>query len=245
MRHFLSAAMVMLLGFVFVNVLPAQNLPKMINGGVLNGKAVSLPKPAYPEEAKVAKLQGTVQIKVIIDEGGNVESAEPSTEPIFVTKTNPEGISEKIELPTADPSLVEAARTAALQARFSQTRLSGVPVKVSGVITYNFVANGDAELQLAAKGDVLNGKAISLPNAEYPAAAKAVKASGTVSVQVTVDEDGNVISAVAVGGHPLLRNAAMKAAGQAKFAPTMVNGSATKVSGVLTYNFVLPDEGNF
>ena len=243
MKHFLSTAAVMLLCFVYVNVLPAQELPKMINGGVLNGKAVSLPKPVYPEEAKVAKLQGTVQIKVVIDEGGNVESAEPSTEPIVVTKTNAEGVAEKVELPAADQLLVEAARNAALQARFTQTRLSGVPVKVSGVITYNFVAEESSAITPAEKGEVLNGKALTLPNAVYPDAAKAVKASGTVTVEVTVDEGGNVISAVAVGGHPLLRNAALKAAGLAKFAPTLVNGTATKVSGVLTYNFVLPDEG--
>ena len=244
MKHFLSAAVVLLLCFVYVNVLPAQDVPKIINGGVLNGKAISLPKPAYPDEAKAAKLEGTVRIKVVIDEEGNVESAESVIEPFFITKTDADGNAEQVEVPQADPMLVEAARAAALEARFSPTRLSGTPVKVSGIITYNFVVGGTAATKSDAPiSDVLNGKAISLPNAEYPVAAKAVKAAGTVTVKVTVDEGGNVISATAIGGHPLLRNAALKAAGLAKFAPTLVNGTATKVTGVLTYNFVLPDEG--
>jgi TonB family protein len=241
MKHLFSTAAFLLFVFVFVNVVPAQDVPKIIKGGVLNGKATSLPKPAYPEEAKAAKLSGTVKIKVIIDEEGNVESAEPSEEVIRYSKSKPDGSTEEGELQPADPILVEAARSAALLARFSPTRLSGVPVKVSGVITYNFVSEGPVALKMAPKSEVLNGKAILLPNPEYPPAAKAVKATGVVMVQVTVDENGDVISAAAVSGHPLLRSAAMSAAREAKFEPTYVNGSAVNVTGHLTYNFALPD----
>ena len=88
-------------------------------------------------------------------------------------------------------------------------------------------------------GGVLNGKAVSKPEPVYPPIAKVAKASGTVTVEVTVDEEGNVISASAVSGHPLLQQAAVAAARQAKFSPTKLNGSPVKVSGILTYNFVL------
>jgi protein TonB len=64
---------------------------------------------------------------------------------------------------------------------------------------------------------VLNGKAISKPQPPYPAIAKAARAAGTVTVQITVDEQGNVISATATSGHPLLRQAAAQAARQARF----------------------------
>ena len=87
-------------------------------------------------------------------------------------------------------------------------------------------------------GGVLNGKAISLPNPPYPPVAKAAKASGTVVVQVIVDENGNVVSAEAVSGHPLLRAAAVAAARGAKFSPTKLSGQPVKVSGVIQYNFV-------
>lgn len=88
-------------------------------------------------------------------------------------------------------------------------------------------------------GGVLNGKAISKPVPPYPAIAKAARASGTVTVQITVDETGKVVSAKAVSGHPLLLQAAQQAAYQARFSPTMLSGQAVKVSGVITYNFVL------
>ena len=86
-------------------------------------------------------------------------------------------------------------------------------------------------------GGVLNGKAISKPAAVYPPVAKAARASGTVTVQVVVDERGNVVSAKAVGGHPLLRQAAAAAAAGARFSPTMLSGKPVRVSGVITYNF--------
>ncbi len=87
-------------------------------------------------------------------------------------------------------------------------------------------------------GGVVNGKATSLPKPPYPAAAKAVRASGAVSVQVLIDEDGNVVSASATSGHPLLRAAAVQAARGARFSPTMLSGQKVKVSGVIVYNFV-------
>jgi periplasmic protein TonB len=91
--------------------------------------------------------------------------------------------------------------------------------------------------KIISKG-VVNGSAISLPKPNYPPAAKAVRAAGTVSVQVTIDENGNVISASAAGGHPLLQQAAVGAARQAKFRPTLLSGTPVKVTGIITYNFV-------
>jgi protein TonB len=88
-------------------------------------------------------------------------------------------------------------------------------------------------------GGVLNGKAISKPQPAYPAIAKAARAQGTVTVQILVDESGRVISASAVNGHPLLQAAAVAAARQARFSPTLLSGQPVKVSGVITYNFVL------
>ncbi len=87
-------------------------------------------------------------------------------------------------------------------------------------------------------GGVLNGKAISLPHPPYPPIAKQAHASGTVVVQVTIDENGNVISAHAVSGHPLLQAVAVAAARGAKFSPTKLSGQPVKVTGVITYNFV-------
>jgi periplasmic protein TonB len=87
-------------------------------------------------------------------------------------------------------------------------------------------------------GGVLNGKAINLPKPAYPPIARAAHASGTVVVQVLIDENGNVVSAHAVSGHPLLQAAAVGAAKSARFSPTKLSGQPVKVTGVIQYNFV-------
>ncbi len=86
-------------------------------------------------------------------------------------------------------------------------------------------------------GGVVNGKANYLPKPIYPAAAKSVKAAGAVNVQVLIDETGNVVSAKAVDGHPLLRGEAEKAARSAKFSPTLLSQQPVKVSGIIVYKF--------
>ena len=90
---------------------------KPISGGVLNGTAISLPPPAYPETARRMRNQGTVVVEVVLDESGKVVSANATSGP---------------------PMLRDAAVQAALKARFSPTKLSGQPVKVSGIINYKF-----------------------------------------------------------------------------------------------------------
>ena len=58
-------------------------------------------------------------------------------------------------------------------------------------------------------------------------------------MQIVIDEQGHVISAKATSGSPLLQAAAMQAALQARFTPTLLGGQAVKVTGSITYNFVL------
>ena len=89
-------------------------------------------------------------------------------------------------------------------------------------------------------GGVLNGKATLLVQPTYPPVASAVRASGEVVVQVLIDENGTVISAQAVSGHPLLKAASEAAARASKFSPTTLSGQPVKVRGSIVYNFVLP-----
>ena len=96
---------------------PAPKPMKPVSGGVLNGTALSLPPPAYPESAKRMKIQGVVTVEVVLDETGKVISANATDGPQM---------------------LRDAAVLAAKRARFSPTKLSGMPVKVSGVINYKF-----------------------------------------------------------------------------------------------------------
>lgn len=84
---------------------------------------------------------------------------------------------------------------------------------------------------------VLNGRATALPKPDYLAIARSARATGQVGVSIMIDERGNVISARAVSGNPLLHAAAVKAARQAKFTPTKLSGKPIKVVGAIIYSF--------
>jgi protein TonB len=96
---------------------PTPHAP--ISGGVLNGKAVHLVQPPYPPIARSAHASGQVVVQVLIDENGNVVAAHATS---------------------GHPLLQAAATNAARASKFTPTKLSGQPVKVNGVIIYNFVA---------------------------------------------------------------------------------------------------------
>ena len=87
---------------------------------------------------------------------------------------------------------------------------------------------------------VLNSEARYLPKPNYPPMAKQIRVQGTVAVQVLIDETGKVVSAKPVSGHPLLVPEAVRAAMGARFSPTIIGDQAVKISGVITYNFVMP-----
>jgi TonB family protein len=91
------------------------------DGGVLNGKAIRLPSPSYPAGARNAGASGVVVVQVLIDERGRVIAACAVA---------------------GHPLLRDSAVAAARGALFTPTKLSGKPVRVTGVVTYNFVRIG-------------------------------------------------------------------------------------------------------
>ena len=180
--------------------------------------------------------------------GGNADFHIPVSGPknagtLYVKATSPDGswMYERLDLAVA------GAGTVSLLDRNVVQPPPGAPVDVEEDAD-DAAEEGDdggaaptppAAEDGAVSGGVLDGKAVSKPAPPYPPAAKAARAAGTVTVQVTVDETGHVVSAQAVSGHPLLRPAAVEAARQARLAPTLLGGQPVKVTGVLTYNFVL------
>jgi outer membrane biosynthesis protein TonB len=63
-------------------------------------------------------------------------------------------------------------------------------------------------------------------------------ASGSVAVQILIDERGCIQTARALSGHPLLQAASVQASRQACFYLTLLSGQTVKVKGVITYNFI-------
>jgi TonB family protein len=95
------------------------------------------------------------------------------------------------------------------------------------------------EIRRVSEG-VVQGAAIKKIQPLYPTIAKKSKASGSVEVQITISEQGRVIDAVAVGGHALLRRAAVEAAEQWTFHPTTLNAIPIIVQSTLTFVFTAP-----
>lgn len=94
-----------------------DNRPVRVTSSMLQGKAIERAKPGYPPLAKQIHLQGDVSVEVMISPEGRVESARVvSGHPIFS----------------------QCSREAALLWRFEPTILNGIPVRVTGVITFVF-----------------------------------------------------------------------------------------------------------
>jgi TonB family protein len=86
-------------------------------------------------------------------------------------------------------------------------------------------------------GDVLQNSAISRVRPIYPEAARSAHVAGPVTVEVTVDEEGNVIAARAISGPDPLKEAAVDAARGWKWMPTRIDRTRVKVVGTITLNF--------
>lgn len=97
---------------------PEATEKRIASLGVVNSRALNLPEPVYPQLARAARIQGIVNVEILIDESGRVVSAHATT---------------------GNPLLRQEAERAASRARFSPTLLSQQPVKAKGVITFNFI----------------------------------------------------------------------------------------------------------
>ena len=175
--------------------------------------------------------------------------APPAAAPVTATTTSKPNVEPKSG--RTDPRKQKSVAQDLPTASNSATHIATLPVemKTTGVATnQQVVVNLDAEPPPAPgprpilkpiSGGVLNGTALSLPSPTYPEAAKRMKTSGIVTVEVVLDETGKVVSANATAGPAILRDAAVQAAMRARFSPTKLSGQPVKVSGTINYKFAL------
>jgi Ca-activated chloride channel family protein len=169
----------------------------------------------------------------------NVASAPasaPTPEPSNVApKTSPTTnnlFGESATSPAVNPSPTPAASPSVSK---PEARPSPTPTEAS-----NPAPSGEPERRKTpVSAGVLNSKAINLPRPEYPSTAKSVGAQGRVVVELIIDETGKVTKARAVSGHPLLHKAAVAAALQARFSPTILSGEPVSITGTISYTFLL------
>lgn len=190
-------------------------------------------------EDEAAGIDGTVKIAVEISKGGDVEQASVYVGPEWPCSAD---LDKRVD------AVMRNIEKAVRQYKFSPAISNGKPVssRIGLSIKIGRSARSGSTNEPGAAGEnkaklisggVVNGKAISLPRPEYPAAARSTRASGTVGVQILIGEDGSVIRAQAISGLPVLQFASRTAACSAKFSPTKLAGQPVKVSGVIMYNF--------
>ena len=187
---------------------------KAIPTGIINGRAIKLPTPTCPTNVDCA---GIVKAIILIDENGKVIKAQ---------------------IISGDAAKYEFVLAAARETKFTPT--TDLPLKVAGILVYNFGSpktKNKSIIPMVCDGGVLNGKATELPLPVLTYEESRRGEAGTANVRVTIDEQGNVVSATACGGHPVLRDAAVAAALKAKFEPTTLVGQPARVSGIVIYDF--------
>jgi len=217
-----------------------QHPTKVVSCSVCNNTAISLPKPEYPKAARAVNASGAVTVRILIDEKGIVESAKAVS---------------------GHPLLWAESVKVALKAKFKPLLLSGNAVKVYGEIVYNFVQNemfpkiqAEKKTKISQKSNnvvrskprsILIGKATKLVKPLIPfcnCRFGNVKSISSVIIQVEIDEQGNVNKAVAISGHPILRQTTEQAARKSKFSPTLISGEAVKAKAFIIYRFIIVDK---
>ena len=201
--------------------------------------------PEYPKIARLAGIQGTVYLKLLIDEKGNVAKA-------------------KIEQGVRD-MLDESALKAARKAKFSPAILKDKPVKVWVVLPIAFKLDVDKN----AEGKLLQYDELGPPPSKvktddpdinafvqvekfpemteaakpvYPEEAKKNKITGKVFVKVLIDKSGTPTKAIVIrSDSELFNQSAVDAALKSKFTPATNKGEAIAVWIVLPYKYQLDD----
>jgi TonB family protein len=233
--HVFLAAISFSLLLMIANRTDAQNIPDK------RASLLSTQPFQMPDSAVDAGIDGNIKVGFTIASSGKAKSVEILAGPAWpcgVPKPKKE-IAEVLDLVKRN---IEASQ-------FSPATKDQKPISVEAEIMYSI---GDAyqaamrkrqeeKLGLVGKtikGGVINGRAISLPKPYYPPNAAKSWLTGSVKIEVVIDNEGNVVQAGAVDGPEVLQESAREAACRAKFSPTLVDGQPVNVSGSIVYNFM-------
>ncbi|MBX3244731.1 MAG: energy transducer TonB [Acidobacteria bacterium] len=162
--------------------------------------------------------------------------AEPETAPALPVATKEFVITEeKAEPKEASPVDAEPVKSD-----------EGRPVKVIGASQTTVSESEENKNSAPAsspdepiEAGALNGYAVNNPPPQYPAAARQLRATGIVRVDIVVDEEGNVAEIKKMQGHTLLQNAARDAIKKWKFKPFTRDGRPVSAVGFINFNFSL------
>jgi TonB family protein len=178
-------------------------------------QAKTAPTPTPPQEQIASK--NPVQPPLNRTTNNDVRQPQPKVEQPKEPKEQP-----KVEQPKEQPKAEKPKES-------KEQPTSNEPKK-------NEASNTDGTTVVGV-GQLTSSDAVRLVKPTYPLVAQRSNIEGQVRVEVTLDEEGNVISAKAVEGPALLRTAAEEAAMLSKFKPVILNEKPVKAKGFIVYNF--------
>jgi TonB family protein len=187
-----------------------------VGGNVQASQLISRVEPVYPPLAKQAKIQGTVELSVVIGKDGKVQD---------------------LRVIRGHPLLVQATLDAVRNWVYQPTLLNGEPVEVSTEISVSFTL-------APSEGAPPHPSVISRVEPEYPEAAKQMRAQGPVVLEVSIGKDGAVEDIKVVSGHPLLVQSAKDAVRKWVFSPKLIDGEPVDSKATIELNFRLPSSEN-
>lgn len=194
-----------------------DSLSKCINVGVVNKKALSLPKPQianlnHPKHFRINEEQ-IVAVQIVIDESGKVINSNA----IF-----------------GHALLRQASEFAARQAKFAPTLIESGPLKLKALIIYKFKPDRTIETDIEKDDEMVLGNATNLISPPDVSCNCRFGSNPEILVQTDVDGQGNVVTSTAISGHPALRQVSEQAARASKFLPINL-----KTRLIISYSFIV------
>jgi TonB family protein len=195
------------------------------------------------EGEKVTRSGGawTVRLDVVRFKDGSVLTLHPSPIPPPVDHT-PVGVGNIVG---GIPGEVSGGKSGEIARGIVGGTSGGVPggVVVGRLSSVGPVAPPPKPVKrdtIQIGGNVQESKLIRKVEPIYPELAKKARVQGKVTLQITVDQEGNVTDASVIKGHPLLDDAAINAVRQWKYSPTFLNGKPISVMAEVSVLFNLP-----
>lgn len=198
-----------------IQIISAQR--KVISVGIVNKKAQNLPKPKVLNLNKPKHFQMNeeqiVAVQVVIDMNGKVLRAKAIS---------------------GHPLLQSACEYAAREAKFAPTLIDGgSPFNIKALLIYKFKTDGTIDTNIEKDDEDVIQTPIDLVKPSPPFCNCRFEGNPSVVVVARINEQGSVIEAKAISGHPILKIASEKAALESKFLPTNI-----KAKIIIVYSFI-------
>ncbi|CAN5204355.1 hypothetical protein BH20ACI2_BH20ACI2_25880 [soil metagenome] len=152
----------------------------------------------------------------LVAQNSPAQTPSVTTQPPIYVRSAPPTPKESPKTETVEPAPNLVAEDVAVKTETTAVAVSG-PIDVGSLLAY----------------------ATSRAQPVYPPAAKTIRTTGVVKVEVTVNEEGEVTGIQKASGPAMLQSAAKDAVRKWKFKPFLRDGQPVKATGFVNFNFSL------